>query len=74
MEFAVARQRLDLSQCASNRRTAYVVLMSLTPLALAVAQGSRDGAVVMAIALIVCTLSLLYLILRLIYQVKHELA
>jgi len=73
MELAVARQRTDLSERASNRRIAYVVVMCLATLAGLVAQGSRDAAVVMVVVLVICILPLLFLILHLIHRAKHEL-
>jgi low temperature requirement protein LtrA len=73
MELAMARQRSDLSERASNRRIAYVVVMCLATLASLVAQGSRELAVVMVVVLVICILPLLFLILHLIHRAKHEL-
>jgi hypothetical protein len=73
MELAAARERLDLSTRAANRRIAYVALMCLAALAGFVAQSSRDAAVIMAVVLVICTLPLLFLILHLIHRAKHEL-
>ena len=74
MELAAARERMDLSTQAANRRIAYVALTCLAALAGFVAQGSRDAAVVMAVVLVICILPLLFLILHLIHRAKHELA
>jgi hypothetical protein len=74
MELAAARERMDLSTHAANRRIAYGALMGLAALAGFVAQGSRDAAVVMAVVLVICTLLVLFLILDLIHRAKHELA
>jgi hypothetical protein len=74
MEFTTARERLDLSERASHRRVAYVVLMCMASLAGVVVRGSRDAGTVMIMLTMICVLPLLILILHLIHRVKHELA
>ena len=74
MELAASRQRMDLSERASNRRVAYVVLMSLASLAGFVVQGSSAVSAILSVGLMVCIFALLFLILHLIHRVKHELA
>jgi hypothetical protein len=73
MELATAHQRMDLSESASKRRIAYVVLRGLLTLTGLVAEGSRGVATVIAVAGLVCMLSLLFLILHLIHRAKSEL-
>jgi hypothetical protein len=69
MELATARQRMDLSERASQYRIVYTVLMCLATLA-----GVVGGpAVVMGIVVVICMLTLLILILHLLYRAKHEL-
>lgn len=74
MELAASRQRMDLSERASNRRVAYVVVMSLASLTGFVAQGSSAASAILSVGLMVCIFALLFLILHLIHRVKHELA
>ena len=73
MELATARQRMDLSESASKRRIAYVVLRSLLTLTGLVAEGSRGAVTVIAVSGLVCMLLLLFLILHLIHRAKSEL-
>lgn len=69
MELAPARQRVDLSERASQCRIAYVVLRCLAALA-----GVVGGpAIVMGVVVVVCILTLLILILHLLHRAKHEL-
>jgi hypothetical protein len=73
MEFAAARHRLDLSARASSRRIAYIALTGPATLIALVAQDSHNASV-LAVMFVLCALVLVFLILRLIYQVRHELA
>jgi len=74
MELAASRQRMDLSERASNRRVAYLVLMSLASVSGFAMEGSGAASAILAVGLIVCIFVLLFLILHLIHRVKHELA
>jgi hypothetical protein len=74
MELALARQRADLAQRASNRRIAYVVIMCLGTFAGMAAQGSRSDSEILGVLLILCIFPLLFMILHLIHRAKHELA
>ena len=72
-EFALARQRSDLSKRAHNRRFAYVVIMIVTSLLAFAMHGSRHAGP-LVVVLLVSMLVLIIMILHLIHYVKRELA
>lgn len=72
MELAIARQRLDISEQASKRRVAYVVLMGFATLAGFVKWNNWEAAI-MLVVWIICILLVLFLILHLIHKAKYEL-
>jgi len=72
-EFALSRERPDLSERALNRRVAYVVMMPAVPILSLAIQESR-GAPSPIIALAIAALVMQVMILHLIHQVKTALA
>ena len=74
IEFARARNRIDLANSASNRRVAYVVLAVAAALLGVVARGSRDFAIPLVLIIVVSMLAVVVMILHLIYRVRSELA
>jgi hypothetical protein len=73
MEFAAARHRMDLSLQAAHRRIAYIALTCAATFIAHLAGRADYGALTVGISILVCILILLFLILRLICQVRHEL-
>jgi hypothetical protein len=75
MELAEARVRMDLFVRASNRRNAYVVMMSLYTISWFIVHSwGSEAAGGMAIALIFCILPLMVMILHLIHKVRYEIS
>jgi len=74
MDLAASRQRMDLSERASNGRIAYVAIMAAATLLGLLAQGSPGATVFVALILVASALVLLFLILHLIHRVRREIA
>ncbi len=70
MDLSISYKRPDLAVKASNRRTIYVVLMCIATLISFLAQGSRDMAALLVVAVVVAMLVLVIMILHLIHQIK----
>ena len=73
MEFAAARRRMDLSLQAAHRRIAYIALTCAATFIAHMTGRADYAAFTVGISIVICILILLFLILRLIYQVRHEL-
>ena len=72
MDLAVARQRLDLAKRASVRRVGYIVLIGLVQVMGFFLPRSRETELFFTGA-IVCMLFLMFLILLVVRQARHEL-